>query len=358
MDTQSLPESAAHTVPFPFDDPKADIALKTSDSVEVRSYKVLLSLASPVFQSMLELPQSEDAVTQSTVEVIEDSKCLMNALRWCDHRAIPALHVQDLLEALIVADKYEMVHVIHKVQTSLCEVLKSTDARDTLRIFAIAYKLRLEELSQAAAHRTLSHSSSNQPHVEEFELIPATALHQLARYHSSFRGQIRTLLSNHTSVMPETGPLDDFCSSISSCKNWSYVDRKRALPDWLIAYLAGLKKHFSVVDENIAPLSARGAACATTVEIKMGACADCKNKIRLFIRMESEYLQWLDNTVQEVSPWLSTASIPPTKSPHWRFVDNLPLDGQVRTGLATSNNDFSLKGALFSISFVAQTPIS
>jgi len=47
--------------------------------------------------------------------------------------------VRDLLNALIVADKYDITHVNSKVQDALREALKETPTEDTLRIFAIAY---------------------------------------------------------------------------------------------------------------------------------------------------------------------------------------------------------------------------
>ena len=291
-------------VPFPFDDPKADTVFKTSDGVEVRSYKVLLSLASPVFQSMLELPQNQDPGNQAPVEVQEESTRLMNALRWCDPRATPSLKVQDLLDALIIGDKYEMVHVISKVRMALYKVLKSTNAEDTLRLFAIAYRLRQEELLQVAAHRTLSHSSDNRPHVEELEHIPATAVNQLTRYHSNFRGKVRALLTNHNLFRFDNGPLDTLCRSIS-CKGWTYLNSDSPLPDWLKAYLTGLGNYFRTVDSAPSTLSAKGIPCATRAEADMAACTGCKNKIRLFVETETRYLQWLDMEAKKASPRLS-----------------------------------------------------
>lgn len=41
----------------PFDDPEADIILRSSDNVDFHVYKFLLSLVSPVFKSMFALPQ-------------------------------------------------------------------------------------------------------------------------------------------------------------------------------------------------------------------------------------------------------------------------------------------------------------
>lgn len=52
-------ESAIEANPL-FNDPKVEVILRSSDNVDFRTFKVLLSLASPAFEDMSNLPQSPD----------------------------------------------------------------------------------------------------------------------------------------------------------------------------------------------------------------------------------------------------------------------------------------------------------
>ena len=74
----------------PFDHAKADIILRSSDKSDFRVFKLFLSLASPFFETLFELPQptqaSEDQEIKDGLAVIympENSKTLDILLRFC-----------------------------------------------------------------------------------------------------------------------------------------------------------------------------------------------------------------------------------------------------------------------------------
>jgi hypothetical protein len=94
----------------PFDDPKADLILCSSDNVHFYTDKLLLSLASSFFHDMFALPQGpETKETRQIVDVDERSRALEKLLTWCDPRRTPVLetieHIQVVLE---LSDKYMM----------------------------------------------------------------------------------------------------------------------------------------------------------------------------------------------------------------------------------------------------------
>ena len=74
----------------PFDHAKADIILRSSDNIDFRVFKLFLSLASPFFETLFDIPQpTEENGDQEikdglvVVPVAEGSKTLDALLRFC-----------------------------------------------------------------------------------------------------------------------------------------------------------------------------------------------------------------------------------------------------------------------------------
>ena len=291
-------EPQTKTAPHPFDDPKADVVFKTSDGVEVRTYNFLLSLASPLFESMFSLPQPVEDTQKGAIDVPEDSESFMKLLRWCDHRVSPSMDLENLLDALVLADKYDMACIISRVEIALTSILEDqADAEDTLSIFAIAYKLRLEDLMKFAARCTLLTPELDEfPHVKELELIPATAMHQLSKYHSSCRKYLPDSLEDVWS--DSESPVARFRRANKSCTACNDSDK---VPKWLDRYINTLKAYF---ERRIAASAAYAVAVEQKIgkeaEIKMAKCSKCKSKIQKFRKMQKDLAEWIDDQVYEV----------------------------------------------------------
>ncbi|KAF8141470.1 hypothetical protein EV363DRAFT_1248208 [Boletus edulis] len=175
----------------PFDHAKADIILRSSDNIDFRIFKLFLSLASPFFETLFEIPQpaeeDEDQEVKDglvVVPVTEDSKTLDALLRFCYPCTLaedPKLEVlKDALDVLEAARKYSL-DVIEKKARQAIASPKILEA-EPLRCFAIAHRGRLQEESQLAARYTLT-----QPLIpswfQEIDLITATDLLSLLTYH-------------------------------------------------------------------------------------------------------------------------------------------------------------------------------
>ncbi|KAG6381733.1 hypothetical protein JVT61DRAFT_337 [Boletus reticuloceps] len=175
----------------PFDHAKADIILRSSDNIDFRVFKLFLSLASPFFETLFEIPQpaeeSEDQEVKDglvVVPVTEDSKTLDALLRFCypctlaDDPQIDVL--KDALDVLEAARKYSL-DVIEKKARQAIASPKILEV-DPLRCFAIAHRGRLREETLLAGRYTLT-----QPLIpswfQEVELITATDLLSLLAYH-------------------------------------------------------------------------------------------------------------------------------------------------------------------------------
>ncbi|KAG2051069.1 hypothetical protein BDR06DRAFT_612615 [Suillus hirtellus] len=211
----------------PFDHPKADIILRSSDRVDFRVFKLFLALASPLFETMFELPQpaavgtSDD--TKDGLPVIpmqENSKILDTFLRFCYPSTLaedPSLdNLIDIKAIIGVAKKYSL----DLIERRVCQALANPKVLEAepLRCFAIARNARLTDETIIAAKYTL-----RQPLIPtwfpEIEMITASDLLALLTYHNKCSVAAASLLAN-------LDWMTKYYSNPSSC-NW-LLDTRRA----------------------------------------------------------------------------------------------------------------------------------
>lgn len=144
------PTNAAH----PFDKPDADIVLRSSDLVDFRVRRRILFEASPVFESILSIPQPTSCdTTPPVVEVVEESTTLDILLRICYPIVKPTSQwsLKDSARALNGARKYDMELPI----ALLTNELVAAASHSPMQVWAIACRTGLEELAIHAAKATL-----------------------------------------------------------------------------------------------------------------------------------------------------------------------------------------------------------
>ncbi|KAI0642184.1 hypothetical protein C8Q79DRAFT_1013484 [Trametes meyenii] len=149
----SHPEPCKAAEPFDRDD--ADFVLRSSDQVDFHVHRVILTMASSVFETMLTLPQPEGntKIERPLVDVSEDSETLDVLLRVCYPTSAPELRDIPLLRKVLeAANKYDIPAVLTLVKKAMVqpELLDS----DPLRIFVIACRFGMEPEAQAAAKKT------------------------------------------------------------------------------------------------------------------------------------------------------------------------------------------------------------
>jgi hypothetical protein len=134
--------------------PDGDIILKSSDGVELRVHKLMLRLASPVFASMLEMPEPASIVEPGqpqTVELEETASTLDNLLR-CAYPFGNKLLIEDidqLVTLLRAANKYELecaITVLHQEMIRLVPL-------NPLKCYAIAVRFGVLAAAQASVRR-------------------------------------------------------------------------------------------------------------------------------------------------------------------------------------------------------------
>jgi hypothetical protein len=173
MPLQEVPSTT--DAPSPFDDSKADIILRSIDQVDFRVYKCLLSLASPVFETMFTLPQpSETTIADeardglTVIPIDESARTLHSLLAFCHPGCVPILdNLDDIQEVLRLAMKFDMQGVAQRV----VQVLRAPEfmQKEPLRVFAIACRFRFEDEARLAAKETLRFPVSEWKFVKELE---------------------------------------------------------------------------------------------------------------------------------------------------------------------------------------------
>ncbi|OCH93746.1 hypothetical protein OBBRIDRAFT_266819 [Obba rivulosa] len=175
----------------PFDDPDADVIIRTSDLIDFRVYKVILGMVSPVFKDMFPMPQPKndnhptchkDGVP--VVTVTETAETMDNVLRIIHPMQEPRhlTTLEQVVPALEASDKYMM----NQVQQALVKYLLSFAASAPLRVYAIACRLKLFGTAREAAKYTLQGPvySLPSPMPRELDQLPTTAFfYALLQYH-------------------------------------------------------------------------------------------------------------------------------------------------------------------------------
>lgn len=171
----------------PFNKQTADIVLRSVDGVDFRVHKAILAEATPVFEAMFGLPQppTESFEAVDGVPILhftEPSRTLDLLLRIIYPIPDPAFaDPEDAGLVFEAARKYDMEEAMSITQKSL---LAFADA-DPFVVYAIAYCLRLREVTCAAAKATLRFSAP--PGTETPAVLwrlPAAPYHALLVYRS------------------------------------------------------------------------------------------------------------------------------------------------------------------------------
>jgi hypothetical protein len=200
---ESLPSKLANA---PFDDLRADLVLHSSDGVNFRVFKVILSLASSVFADMftLPLPPAYQSSTNEPQVVLlpEDAQTLDLALRYC--YPIPSPEVVTLRDARILlefARKYQADVIKHP----LTRFLTDTIERDPVGIYALASAYEYQDIARKALRSSLRLPMYllQSPGLQH---ITAVQYQALVHYHISC-GRVASAVSMRRKWIPAEGKL-------------------------------------------------------------------------------------------------------------------------------------------------------
>lgn len=177
--------------PYDFEAPDADIILRSSDGKEFRVHKVILSLASPVFQGMFDLPQPKEPTP--VVDFPESSDVLQPFVQYLYPCSPPK--ISDLAmwaDLYTVADKYSTEVVTDLLRDMLIPRFLETSP---LRVYALASHWGFEEEAKVASTRTLIMDISSGFSEEDANLMGSVACQKLFLLHIQRREKAPTLVA-------------------------------------------------------------------------------------------------------------------------------------------------------------------
>ncbi|KAI0313675.1 hypothetical protein OF83DRAFT_1140321 [Amylostereum chailletii] len=182
-ETAQTPEHPAITpAEPPFNRSDADVVLISSDNVHFRAHKIILAIASPIFDTMFSLPQPSNAPDGGglpTVTMSEDARTLYIVLRTCYPVNSPkVLFLEDITIALEMSQKYEIAPLKGIAEDGLLNTVEL----NPISVFAIACHYGLGDVATRAAEASLKVplSSMQSSHLL---LITGDKFNQLLQYH-------------------------------------------------------------------------------------------------------------------------------------------------------------------------------
>ncbi|TFK85766.1 hypothetical protein K466DRAFT_566416 [Polyporus arcularius HHB13444] len=146
-------EYAGKMAAAPFDRSDADFIMRTSDGVEFRVHRLILSMASSVFEGMFSIPKPSALLSNPNIPDIsipEDSETIDLYLRICYPLIDPEVPTLLLLRKVVTTGfKYDAPMVVHAMKRELRQP-RFMD-KDPLHVFVIACLWEWEEEAKVAA---------------------------------------------------------------------------------------------------------------------------------------------------------------------------------------------------------------
>ncbi|KAH8110812.1 hypothetical protein DFH11DRAFT_1618868 [Phellopilus nigrolimitatus] len=288
-------ESTLRQASSPFDNPDADLILRTSDEMDFRVMKVVLALSSPFFKDMFTLPQPGSSDRRGTslspmgsesipiVSITESSVVLDPLLRICYPVESPRLHQQDIAligDVLGAALKYDIDVAISYTRVCLRKHLASCSG-DAVAAYAIACQFKLDDEARFAAKEYLKLPSPG-PAVPQLALLSGMDYYYLLDYHKKVSDAVVSLFRKaeflHTALVNLSSSNHPCLSGATEPYEWT--DGKS------IPYLTHKwwQSSRSVLTDalKIAPLSNEIIALATIApHLTTSGCDHCKNRALL-----------------------------------------------------------------------------
>ncbi|KAH7913938.1 hypothetical protein BJ138DRAFT_1123916 [Hygrophoropsis aurantiaca] len=291
----------------PFDAADADIILRSSDGADLRTYKFLLSFASPVFRTMLSLPQPIDEVptSSSTFPIIpmpEDRHTLEKLLLHCYPGSSISLHsLDDIKLVLDAAAKYDMEFVLENIKKWM--VTSTLFKNNPLAFYVLSCVRGFKVEARLSASRALEVIEREPNHfIPELEEISAGTYYRLIKYHAQCGAAARDVMQNLQWIpMAERLIINTNWPGCEHCRDLKvplFGGGMYSLPTWLKTYLDGLGEELY------------RRPCASTVMktesfnaalIKGASCEVCNNTLATKLsRMRDKFAARVATVISQV----------------------------------------------------------
>ncbi|KAJ7768131.1 hypothetical protein DFH07DRAFT_736513 [Mycena maculata] len=167
-----------------FHEPRGDVILRSSDGIDFYVYRIVLSLASPIFEHMFSSPQPQsESDTLPVVQMAESALILDRSLRFFYPGAEPVVdsldQLCDILELLI--GKYDAQSLVSMAKRFLRDYIYA----EPLACLAVAIRQKWQDIARAAARKCLSLPLLTPTYKlpDLWKHVPGNAYYQLLQYH-------------------------------------------------------------------------------------------------------------------------------------------------------------------------------
>lgn len=186
-----------------FSSPTADVILRSSDNVDFRVHKLILSEASFVFEDMFSLPPPTPTSTPSSarddlpnVRMAESAETLNTLLGVLyPGKGPPLVDISVIGQVLAAADKYGMSGVSRQLEHVLLQ--RHIVEKEPMKVYALACHHGMQHAATVAARETLLHPMLGS-YMLEFSLMTGSAFYSLIEYRNTCVGLIESLLGPQT----------------------------------------------------------------------------------------------------------------------------------------------------------------
>ncbi|KAJ7636227.1 hypothetical protein FB45DRAFT_1137708 [Roridomyces roridus] len=245
MSTEGTPSKASAFVPtHPFDKRDgADAVLRSSDGADFYVHRLILSLASPVFETMFSLPQAETTPDLPVVDLSECAVVLEGTLRLIYPGACPNIETTDLLQEITeVLLKYDMQSTLPVVKLHL-EKFHSTHP---LAVYALAVRCGWNDLAMGAARESLKHTIRVPSHdaFQQLNGLSAAAYHSLLQYHFQCAQAVDSTTSS-LKWFPYPAALENCACSVTFSYSGPATMPPRRVPRWFYQFLKDIAQSLS-----------------------------------------------------------------------------------------------------------------
>lgn len=321
-------EEAVRDAEAPFNQPTADFILRSADRMDFHVHKVVLSLASPVFETMLSLPKTRSISASQekkcglpVITLPESSLVVDTLLRFCYPAPAPIVthftHASRLYEAV---DKYAMDALMEPA----VDVLVKTVSQQPLAAYALGCRHRVDALIVAAAKETLKTPIKDLKYCPELEHITGGDLFRLIRYHEECRMVARRRAIKDQSWIPHLSdvPLGaskqectKCCGSLSIYKR-SYVfpgivyDPIGALdrwvywgPDWWWDYLERAEKALKIRPRGDTVKSKEVLGPALIDAVECDETTACRGGTKALMDFSELFAKAVEDALDKVIPF-------------------------------------------------------
>ncbi|KAI0253679.1 hypothetical protein BJV78DRAFT_1191244 [Lactifluus subvellereus] len=232
-----------------FDDPDADIILRSSDSQEFRVLKLYIIKSSTALGKLIQATASNlpddaiptDARTPLPVVQMSDSGAILSCLLTFIFPTSPALPptVDETMELLSVAQKYEMSSVLAHIRGSIAlQDPPFIHEENAFHVYSLAQKYGLRREAAQAARITLKFTLTIENLEGKLDIMPGAYLYELWLYHHQVQSNISSDMREFRKSCAR-GTLNGLkCVRLTA----------EGIPQWLDNYICSISKTPSFFD--------------------------------------------------------------------------------------------------------------